>query len=295
MDQQYSPDFKNGDAGGSPSQARQGKSGKSLTKNKEASDDEIVALPYIQDEEEEEEASEEEGDDGEDKSAGTGRKGVGTKVKQAKAAKREKLDQTATGKIRKRKRNDEAQTHHDDMKYRIGYLRGEDDDLILPNEQAEIDEQKGAIPKLSYKKVTKHKSDVHPRDREDDEKYHCWYAQLRYLYLPCSAPGAPKQKESNWITEPAKEIGLGATLFLMTYKAFAWLFILLLIVNIPLMMMFLAGNGPSYVPPGFVGFLGKFTLGNMGTSEYTCNNVNIASFKKTMLLSCPYGQMQTLY
>lgn len=174
---------------------------------------------------------------------------------------------------------------------RIGYLREDDEELILPDEQAEEDEQKGHLLELSYLKTKKHQYDSHPRDREDGVPWNWWRAKIRYIPMPC----CNFIKDSKWVTEPAKEIGLGATLFLMTNKAMFWLFVFFAIVNIPLMAFYFNGNGPSYVVPGFVGFLGRLTLGNVGTSDYTCNQVNIASYKKTMFLSCNYGTMHQLY
>lgn len=35
------------------------------------------------------------------------------------------------------------------------------------------------------------------------------------------------------------------------------------------------------------------TLGNMGTSDYTCANINVARNEKTFQLHCPYGTMRT--
>jgi len=49
--------------------------------------------------------------------------------------------------------------------------------------------------------------------------------------------------KTEWVTPVAKEIGLGPTLFLMTMKAFFWFFAILAILNIPLFMFYLGGNG----------------------------------------------------
>lgn len=144
---------------------------------------------------------------------------------------------------------------------------------------------------LSYKKTKKHIFDNHPRDREDLVPWFWWTAKIKYIPVPC----CNFIKFSKWVTEPAKEIGLGATLFLFTNKALFWLFLFLTIINLPLMIFYFNGNGDSYVLPGFVGFLGRLTLGNMGTSGYTCNSVNIATYQKTMYLACKYGTMSELY
>ena len=97
------------------------------------------------------------------------------------------------------------------------------------------------------------------------------------------------------MTEPAKEIGLGATLFLMTQKAFFWLFVIFTLINIPLIAIYNGGNGLSETLPGFIGAVGKMTIGNLGTSTHICNRVNVANYEKNFFLSCPYGQMEELF
>jgi hypothetical protein len=107
------------------------------------------------------------------------------------------------------------------------------------------------------------------------KKWNWWGSKIKYLPLP-----GCKVKASRWITEPAKEIGLGATLFLMTHKAFAWVFLLFAIINMPLLSMYMGGNGLSEVMPGFVGFIGKMTIGNLGTSTHICNKINVGNYEK---------------
>ena len=43
-------------------------------------------------------------------------------------------------------------------------------------------------------------------------------------------------------TKMAQQIGLGPTLFLMSTKAFAWFFLVITIINIPVLMFFGMGN-----------------------------------------------------
>ena len=43
---------------------------------------------------------------------------------------------------------------------------------------------------------------------------------------------------STWINEPAKQIGLGPTMFLMTNKVMALVFLVLFIINLPLIAIY---------------------------------------------------------
>jgi len=40
----------------------------------------------------------------------------------------------------------------------------------------------------------------------------------------------------------AKQIGIGPTMFLMSTKALAWLFLVISIINIPVMLFYSTGN-----------------------------------------------------
>ena len=48
--------------------------------------------------------------------------------------------------------------------------------------------------------------------------------------------------ESRDIPKILKDIGLGASLFLLTLKAFAWFFFILSIINLPLFLLYTSGN-----------------------------------------------------
>jgi len=49
--------------------------------------------------------------------------------------------------------------------------------------------------------------------------------------------------DNKWVTNEAREIGIGPTLFLMTQKAFAYLFIVFFILNLPLMFFYYNAGG----------------------------------------------------
>lgn len=57
-------------------------------------------------------------------------------------------------------------------------------------------------------------------------------------------------KKTEWVTPCAKEIGLGPTLFLMTMRAFFFLFAFFAIINIPLFLFYLRGAGPQGASTG---------------------------------------------
>jgi hypothetical protein len=148
------------------------------------------------------------------------------------------------------------------------------DKLIEPNEEDEMAEMKGQLgEKLSYAKVQAHIYANHPRDREEKTKFD-WY-NVNISYLPLFAS---KIKKTEWVTPCAKEIGLGPTLFLMTMKAFFFLFAFFAIINIPLFFFYLRGAGPQGASTGgnFVTMFGAMSLGNIGTSSYTCATLNMA-------------------
>jgi len=64
---------------------------------------------------------------------------------------------------------------------------------------------------LSYKRVKKNEYVFHPRNRIDKSKFAWRSVEIKYIPL-CTC--LIKKKE--WITDVAREIGLGPSLFLMT-------------------------------------------------------------------------------
>lgn len=70
--------------------------------------------------------------------------------------------------------------------------------------------------------------------------YNCCDADISYLPICMCCIN-----RSKWVTPAAREIGIGPTLFLMTVKALAYLFLFLMILNIPLMMFYSTGGGST--------------------------------------------------
>jgi len=101
-------------------------------------------------------------------------------------------------------------------------------------------------------------------------------------------------KKSNWVTPCAREIGLGPTVFVMSHKALLWLFLFLFAINVPLMFFYARGSGTAEIAnPKFTDIFAKISLGNLGTSDYTCSKFNVGKAEKTFELRCNYGTMRT--
>ena len=101
------------------------------------------------------------------------------------------------------------------------------------------EEDPNVVKNLSYRKVKMNEVITHPRNRalKSNTKYPWWDVDLKYFPLCCSKV----HRSPEWITPCAKEIGIGPTMFLLTNKAFAWLFLFLFLLNIPLMIFFQKG------------------------------------------------------
>lgn len=82
----------------------------------------------------------------------------------------------------------------------------------------------------------------------------------------------------------------------MTMKALTYLFLLFLIISFPLFFFYVRGNGPAVTGGAeskqVTDYIAMISLGNMGTNEYTCSNVNVGKNEKTFRFVCPYGTMR---
>lgn len=175
-------------------------------------------------------------------------------------------------------------------------------ELIDPDEEDEkqyIDDN--YITHLSYKRVKRHQYRTHPRNRMTKKAYGCCEADISYIPLCMCCIN-----KSKWVTPAAREIGIGPTLFLMTQKAFAYLFAIFLLINLPLFFFYWTGGGSALdAEEGdkgaqFTDFFGYVSLGNLGVSDYACSNLNVAKVgynsydKKKLYFTCPYGTMREL-
>jgi len=112
------------------------------------------------------------------------------------------------------------------------------------------------------------------REKDIVEPYNWWDADLKYMPL-----SSCQIKNSEWVTDEARAIGLGPVLFLFTMKAWAYLFLFFSLINIPLFMLYFKGEPGSdaaNAPTGFNSILGRLSLGALGVSGFTCSNFNIA-------------------
>jgi len=76
------------------------------------------------------------------------------------------------------------------------------------------------------------------------------------------------------------------------------LFALFLVINLPLFFFYAKGSGPSDAGGAkssqFTDVFGVLSVGNIGVSDYTCANFNMAKNEKTLRFNCPYGTMREL-
>lgn len=175
-------------------------------------------------------------------------------------------------------------------------------ELIDPDEDDEkqyIDDN--YITHLSYKKVKMHQYRTHPRNRSTGKIYPCCEADISFIPICMCCVN-----RARWVTPAAREIGIGPTLFLMTQKAFAYLFAVFIVINSPLFFYYsTGGQGATTDDQGsdgaqFTDVFAQLSLGNLGVSGYACSNVNIAqvgynSFdRKKFTFVCPYGTMRQI-
>ena len=78
------------------------------------------------------------------------------------------------------------------------------------------------------------------------------------------------------VSKMSKEIGVGATLFLMSTKSLSILFFFLTIINIPVFMFYYASNPASNQISTPQDYFNALSLGNIGESTYSCDIVNWA-------------------
>lgn len=77
----------------------------------------------------------------------------------------------------------------------------------------------------------------------------------------------------------AKQIGIGAALFLMSTKALAMFFFVLFLINIPLLMFYKGGvrhELQDAVKPSLTDYFVQLSLGNVGSAAFTCGELNLA-------------------
>ena len=90
--------------------------------------------------------------------------------------------------------------------------------------------------KPSYVKLMAHIGAAHPRKEQNDKGGRKFGICDELGYYPvCCCKQRP-------VSQMAKEIGLGPTMFLISAKSLAWFFVVLTILNVPTYMFFYASN-----------------------------------------------------
>ena len=131
--------------------------------------------------------------------------------------------------------------------------------------------------KMDYATLKDYVNKVHPRNKG---KKFSVCANLGGHNCCCNCCG------SDNITELSKEIGLGASLFLMSSKALAYFFLLITIINIPVYyIMYSSSEAEAHT---IQDYFSKLTLGNLGQSEMACSTANYVNEKK-LHLACSNG------
>ena len=96
-------------------------------------------------------------------------------------------------------------------------------------------------------------------------------------------------KEKRNIPKLLKDIGLGASLYLLTLKAFMWLFLGLTILNLPILILY--GSGKENINLD-TGTFSKYMLGNIGESGPICTTFDLSRSPDNFTLSCPSGNLK---
>lgn len=92
-----------------------------------------------------------------------------------------------------------------------------------------------------------------------------------------------------------KDIGLGASLYLLTIKSFIMFFLLISLFNIPMFLLFMSGNEVDLAQPAGIGYLfASLNIGNMGEQGPNCSQNNLASNPNRIRLTCLSGTFKNL-
>lgn len=99
---------------------------------------------------------------------------------------------------------------------------------------------------------------MHPRNNKNKNFDITDTIGANSLFVCCGVPKTPNKL--------AKEIGIGASMFLMSTKALTVLFLCLTILNIPIFMFYYNSNPMTLEDPNLRDWFGSINLGNIGSS-----------------------------
>jgi len=231
-----------------------------------------------------------------------------------KEKKKRQKEEEAAEEEKKRKKNMKNKFDYDALDKLAAYERAElmengalpqdPDYLVEPDEDVLLDDASGHVAAaLSYKSVKAAQWFAHVWDREKsvggERRPVDWYT-ADISYIPCFKKSIRK---SEWVTPVAKEIGLGPTLFLMTMKAFFWMFVLFTFASLPLTLLYFGQGYLEEDPTAAEGaksftlndFFGQFSVGNLGVSGHTCANINVGRNEKVLTFACQHGTMREFF
>lgn len=134
---------------------------------------------------------------------------------------------------------------------------------------------------ITYDKLKEHIKKNHPtklvKEGDDADK-------IRYFSIFESLGLLPIMMCCNKKPSPlAQELGIGASLFLMTTRSLGTFFVILTIINIPIFAFYYSGTqsasqgeGSASEATSFTDYFSLLSLGNAGTSSYACDSVNFS-------------------
>ena len=148
--------------------------------------------------------------------------------------------------------------------------------------------------KITYDKLKEYIKKNHPtkliEEGQDTD-------MIRYFGL-CDRLGVlPILRCCNSKASPlAQELGIGASLFLMTTKAMATLFMVLTIINIPIFAFYYSGTtaaseaeGSAAQATSFQDYFALLSLGNAGAGNFACDELSVANEQYELKLKCGLG------
>jgi len=98
------------------------------------------------------------------------------------------------------------------------------------------------------------------------------------------------------ISDDVRDIGVGPTMYLMFLKSLRNMFIILTVINLPIILIYSCGEG-SQGYSGFYKFYGAMNLGNIGENFITGFRFHIGNshiYKGDLKLKCQSGKMQSI-
>ena len=134
--------------------------------------------------------------------------------------------------------------------------------------------------RISYYNLINHINYIHPRRK----------GQPFEVFEKINSHQMCRCKEPQKITDLNKEIGLGASLFLMSTRSLAQVLLILSLINLPLYLFYYqAGN---MISTGIADEFAKISFGNLGgiNTSFSCYTSNYA-VEKDLSLSCSYGEL----